>query len=236
MRSRQPIPSRLLTALCALFVSACSATVPPVVATPIPTATPIRVSLTGRPLVADQKNVFRLMEDGTLRHILDQKTYSALAYQPNDLITVAPPQLHAYPSALPLTRWITGQIDHTLYFLQNGKRYKILDAATLTMTVGSVTDVSVVSDSYLNSFPETDQPIDGIASLIKPPSTSSAVWAQGALWLARGDQPLLIWNPASHPSASLTIPNRPQITALSVSNDQPLTGTNSGSLSRFDTP
>ncbi len=145
----------LFSVSCMLLFSACRANPPPV-SPPAPTITPIQVSLIGRPLIAvdndKDRRVFRLMEDGQLRHISDQTTFVALGYQTADLVRVTTAQLHSYPLGLPLTRWETSYANHTLYLLQNGQRYQLTDFDMLTATGGLITDVSLVSDSFLNSW------------------------------------------------------------------------------------
>ena len=52
------------------------------------------VSLTGQPLKGSQPAIYRLMENGRLRHIGDWPTYLALGYQPDDIIEVSDQELY----------------------------------------------------------------------------------------------------------------------------------------------
>jgi hypothetical protein len=153
MPSRVPV-SYLLVCLCsALVLVACQSVSPTPAVKPSPTATPVHIGLVGRPIRAHRADVYRLMEDGKLRHIADPLTYRALAYQPGDLLTVPSEQINAYPLGTPLSRWMTGRQDRALYYLQNGTRYVIGDATMLRRTGAEPTDVAQVADSFLSSFP-----------------------------------------------------------------------------------
>ncbi len=146
------------------------------------------------------------MENGHLRHISDQLTLSALAYEPADILVVSAQQLASYPLDLPLTRWVSGHTDKTLYFLQHGTRYKIPDLATLYATGGSESTVALLPDDYLHSFPGTDEPISGIGGIEKNPSPlQDVVWFQNALFISRAQQPLTRWEPKTGKSQPVSV-------------------------------
>src|SRR5579859_7880928 len=79
LRKANPVNLRLdmrivLVLGCLLAIDACQSNpiaAPPPVST-TPTQTPVSMNLVGRPIrAADRGEVYRLMEDGTLRHIMD---------------------------------------------------------------------------------------------------------------------------------------------------------------------
>lgn len=187
--------------------SACqSQTVPPTptAVPPIPTAQP--ASLIGRPIKDNRHpGVYLFSSDGHVRLIGGLPVFSALMFQFQDIITVPEDQLRAYPSSMPLTRWLTGTQDHSLYFIERGQRYRA-DAPMLSATGGSEFDVSLVPDSLLTSYPlstENTLPdlvgIYHIANAMQIPSTQASLWVNDALWIARTGKSggLTRWNPTT---------------------------------------
>ncbi len=206
---------------------------------PMPTPTPIPLPKEiGRPMLVGDTAVYRMMEDGRLRHIADMSTYLALGYQPHDVAPVASTRLRGFLLALPLTRWLTGQQDHALYFLDKSQRYQITDLATLHATGGSPLDVSPVADDFLNSFPITTDPIlspGSPASLIRP-SATAALWSGGALWTARSDGTLTRLEPARGQFQQVLIPSNPVITALIEFDSQVYAATQDGAIWQITSP
>jgi hypothetical protein len=124
--------------------------------------------LIGRPLKGSGPAVYRLMEDGQLRHLSDWATFLAWGYQPGEIIQLSDQDLAAYPIGAPLTRWVTGEADPTPYFLRRTQRYPISDAATLDITGGSPQDISVLPDDLLHQFELADQPLAVPQSYFSP--------------------------------------------------------------------
>src|SRR5262245_36144563 len=124
--------------------------------------------------------VYRLMADGSIRHIADLSTFFSLGYAPGEVVPTPISELGKYPLATPLTRWITGQQDRRLYYLQNGKRYLIRDAENLRQTGGTPLDVSLYPDELLDSLPiVSDNTPDAIALPEDEVHPTAAVWQRG---------------------------------------------------------
>src|SRR5512136_683443 len=133
-----------LAAISLLLVACQPGPQPTPIPQPLETASPTP-SLVGRPLKGSQPAIYRLMEDGRLRHIGDWATYLALGYQADSFVQVPDETLAGYALDLPLTRWMTGQADTSLYFLQKGQRYRVSAIETMAAMGGSPAEVSLVA-------------------------------------------------------------------------------------------
>jgi hypothetical protein len=217
---------RLLVIMITLWLVACQTTRPP---TPAPTA----VSLTGRSLKGSQPAVYRLMEDGRLRHIQNWPTYLALGYRPEDIVTVADDTLAAYPLDLPLTRWLTGQTDPALYWLKDGRRYRLPDIETLAALGGTALDISPVADDFLAQFPLAAQPLPPLAPSADEkahPQPTAALWANGYLFTANQTSQLTRWDTRAGVYQQYRLSGEPVIEALAVSGSTLYLGTASGGV------
>lgn len=146
---------------------------------PSPTS-PLPIRYQGQPIKGSGPAVYRVMEDGTMRHIRDLTTFFAWGYQWGDVVTVADATLADYPLASPLSPWITGFKDGRLYFLDQGRRYVIPDAATLQFTGGTARDVTQIPEALLNQFPLMTEALPAAAAL--KPTITAGVWWKGGLW------------------------------------------------------
>src|SRR5512146_1248332 len=103
MRSRLSFSASLMCLLLLALASCQSAPnaapVPTVTGVPAAAAasTPAPLPLTGRPIHGDRPEVYRVMEDGQVRHVGDMSTLMALAYDAHDLVTVSDQTLAGYP-------------------------------------------------------------------------------------------------------------------------------------------
>jgi hypothetical protein len=142
-----------------LLLAACASdTTPPEPAAP--TATIPAVPVPGQPVKSPASGaVYRLMENGHLRHIRDWATFLALGYEPGDILELPDDQLADYPLDPALTRWVTGETDSTRYFLRRGQRYPVPDALTFALTGGHPDDVTTIPDTLLAAFPLADEPL-----------------------------------------------------------------------------
>lgn len=204
---------------------------PPTTPAPVAlTPSPTEVSLVGKALDGGGP-VFRLMEDGHIRHISDLLTFYALGYTPGAVTPVDIGILGGYPLGMPLTRWATGEQDRRLYFLQKGKRYLIRDADALRNTGGSPIDVSQYPDAFLNTFPVAGQDIP--PAVPAPPETSQPVAAirhGGAIWVADDSGLLTRWDMATGEHTMIDLPKPVSISALANDEGAIWLGTRQGSV------
>jgi hypothetical protein len=183
-----------------------------------------------------QGELYRLMEDNTLRHISDAATFSALGYEIGDVIRASQLELSAYRLGPPLTRWLVGQSDSQVYFIQAGKRYRVSDGNTLQAMGASLLDVTPVSDRYLASFPL------GLAPLPKKslsadeqtyPEATAMLWFQGKLWTANQSGLLTRWDMNSQNYKQYYLPGEPVIRALASDGQAIYAGTEGGNIWRI---
>ena len=164
----------IILLLTALLLSACASGTgspePAALTSTIPAAPVI-----GQPVKSPASGaVYRLMENGHLRHIRDWATFLALGYEPGDILELPSDQLADYPLDPELTRWVTGETDSTRYFLRRGQRYPVPDAATLALTGGTPDDVTTIPDALLEVLPLADEPLAVPASYTPQPPPVTA--------------------------------------------------------------
>ncbi|HEX3053979.1 MAG TPA: hypothetical protein VHP83_25215, partial [Aggregatilineaceae bacterium] len=153
-------------------------------------AHPVRVSVAqdarpaGTLIKGEGPSVYRVMGDGTMRHVRDWATFLALGYLSQPVIQVMPDELASYQLTPPLTRWATGETDIQLYFMLRGKRYPVTDETTLKITGGTPADVSVWPDDLLNTYPVAADALTVTELIDTSPSITAAAWYAGALWAA----------------------------------------------------
>ncbi|MBN1217484.1 MAG: hypothetical protein JXM69_01030 [Anaerolineae bacterium] len=222
------------------LMSACRPTPPPTPRSTLPapeaTATPIAITLVGQPLKGSQSAVYRLMENGRLRHIYDWPTYLALGYRPEEVVEVTDEQLTPYPLDLPLTRWLTGQADSGLYLLQQGQRYRAPNPETMEALGGNLLTVSYVDDDFLHSFelaPEALSPASLSTDDQAHPRPTAVVWANGHLWTANQTGLLTRWDTGLKQYQQYRLPDESTITALAGDGQNLYLGTNNGEVWRM---
>jgi hypothetical protein len=221
----------------ALLLAACQPTLQPTppIQNPVTqeSGTPTTASLVGRPLKGSQPAVYRLMENGRLRHIHDWPTYLALGYQPDDMVEVSDEVLANYPLDLPLTRWLTGQSDPAIYFLQEGQRYRVPDIETMETMGGSLRTVSFVPDGFLSHFELAPNPLP--AAVLSDddkahPRPTAVLWANGFLWTANETGLLTRWDVNAWQYRQYRLPGEPIIDALANDGQVLYMGTAGGDI------
>jgi hypothetical protein len=173
------MPKRFLEAtllIVTLLLAACGSSTrsPAQPATPPPTPTLTPDQLIGKPVKGSGPSVYRVMEDGHLRHLLDWATFLAWGYQPGEIVQLSDQAIASYPLGGPLTRWVTGETEHTRYFLRRGQRFPLDDAALLAITGGSEDMIISLPDDLLHRFPQAAQPLAVPDSLDQPVPTPGA--------------------------------------------------------------
>jgi len=200
--------------------------------TAVPTIQP--ASLVGRPIKDDQHaGVYLLDADGRVRLIRSLPVFNALGYQFQDIENVSVDQLRTYPTAMPITRWLTGVNDHRLYVLEGMHRYPI-DGPILAATGGSVFDVSPVPDAFLASYPIVQilPDADRLTALADTTATNRAfLWVGDSLWIAHADG-LLRWNPVTGATDTFAAPSN--VAHLVLLGQTPTAITRDGKLWTFD--
>lgn len=188
--------------------------------------------LIGNPIKGSTATVYRLMEDGSIRHISDWATYLALGFEPGDLITISDDELATYPLEAPLTRWVIGETDQSLYLLQNGQRYHIPDAETLNLTGASWQDVTVISDDLLTSFPLADDFPPAFQSANQRPIVTTALENNESIWWATNDGQIHTILENGEQITSINLPDNSVVTAMLDDDDDGglLVGTYQGDL------
>lgn len=197
-----------------------------------PTAT---TSLVGRPLKGSSEAVYRLMEDGRLRHISDWATYLALGYQPENIVQVSDEKLAELPLGLPLTRWLVGS-QSPLYFLEEGQRYRVPDLETMIAMGGTLPEVSPVTDAFLNSFKPAADPLPSATlsdDARSHPRPTAVLWADGFLWTANETGLLTRWDMNALGYQKYWLPGRPVIRALTGDGGAVYAGTDTGDVWRI---
>ncbi|MBN1995012.1 MAG: hypothetical protein JW953_20120 [Anaerolineae bacterium] len=228
------IKSQPILLIVLLLLVACSSPTPsPPNPIPPPTGTPLPVVLVGRPLKGSGPAIYRLMEDNRLRHIDDWPTYLALGYQPGDVVEVSDETLAGYSFDLPLTRWLTGHTDPTIYLLKEGQRYRVPDVETMEALGGNLLAVSPVADDFLGHFALAPDPLP-VLSLSDydraHPRATAVLWANGFLWTANETGLLTRWDVAQMQYQQYRLPNEPTITALADDGPTLYLGTATGQV------
>lgn len=187
----------------------------------------------GQPLKGSQPAVYRLMENGRIRHIGDWATYLALGYQPDEIIEISDEELAGYPLDLPLTRWLTGPGASTLYFLNEGQRYRVPTVETMTVLGGTLPEVSLVRDDFLNRFELAPDPLP-IATLSDDdkahPGATAVLWADGFLWTANETGLLTRWDVSTGQYQEHWLPGKSPIHALASDGQAIYAGTAEGDI------
>lgn len=148
-------------------------------------------STVGQPVIGSGPTVYRVMEDNSLRPIRDLPTFFGLGYQWADVVTVSEDFITARSIGPQLTQWITSPSDSRLYFLAQGQRHPIPDAATLQFTDGNPFDVALLPDTALAQFPLAADGLPSVPTWL--PTITSVAWWQGALWTADDGGTLTAW-------------------------------------------
>lgn len=206
-----------------------------VTVSPIPSATATLTpqELTGQTIKGTTAPVYRLMENGELRHIRDWATFLALDFDPLKILELAPEALTPYSLGSPLTRWLAGEQDQTLYFIHNGQRHLISDAQTLQMTGGSVRNIVQVPDDYLANFPLASETLTVTARYIPPPpAITAATWWQGSLWLASEAGGVRRWQ--NETWQTIDLPESITISSFAPGGDTLYAADDSGTLWQFN--
>ncbi|MBE2193981.1 MAG: hypothetical protein IAE83_07385 [Anaerolinea sp.] len=219
-----------------LLVSGCGGVQPTFTPAPtaLPTAPPTPVS--GEALKGTSASVYRLMDDGSLRHITSWATFLSWGYTPGDIREIPEDALRLHPLAAPLSRFVTGEADSALYALFKGKRYLLKDAPFLSLIDSFPTQVSQLPDVVLKSIPLSADPYPAPAQFADDPTpVSAAVWFQGALWIAFEDGALRRFDPQTGRFRDQDWPGEGHITALRALSGALYGGTNRGVILRLDT-
>lgn len=219
-----------ILAVVTLLLAACQS---PLLTNPTMTVAPEPPSSwVGQPLKGSLPDVYRVMEDGHLRHIADWPTYLSLGYAPESLQQVSDEILAGYELGHPITPWLTGVSDTNLYLLKDGRRHLIPNTEVLTALNGHVLDVSLVSDEFLANFatdtplPETTRSDDQVAL----PRPTAVVWANGFLWIANETGLLMHWDVQTGAHKAYHLPDKSVIEAMAAENQSLYLGTNTGGL------
>ncbi len=230
------ITRTVIASLAMLVLPGCAAQPSAFPSTPTPAstpATPTEIPLVGKALDGGGP-VYRLMENGQIRHISDMLTFLALGYSPGDVIPTPIRDLGRYPLGMPLTRWVAGETDHALYYLQRGKRYPIHNADELRSTGGSPPDVSLLPDDYINAFPQASSSIpDAVPATPMGPSPTAATWHNGGIWVADDTGGLTRWDVKTGQRTSISLPDGVIISALADDGDSLLVGAQNGLIGRL---
>ena len=142
----------------------------------------------GQPIKGSSATVYRLMENEEIRHISDWATYLALGYEPGDIITVPDAALTEFPLSAPITRWVMGENDQSLYLLQTGERFLVPDTATFLAAGGSPLDVSIFLDELLATFPIAEDDFPAFfESGEKPAAVTASIALGDDIWWATDD-------------------------------------------------
>ena len=211
-----------------LIILCCMACAP--VNTPPPATPTIEM---GRPLKGSRPAVYRLMADGRLRHIVDWPTYLSLGYQPEDIIMVADETLAAYPLDLPLTPWLTGSKDTSIYLLKDGRRYRLPDMATFAALGGDALDISLVTDDFLAQFPLAADPLTPLTLSTDEtahPQPTAARWVNGYLFTANQTGLLTRWDTHAGVYRQYHLPGDPVIETMAADGSTLYLGTATGGV------
>ncbi len=206
---------------------------PPFVETRIPAEVPTLEQSAGTLLKGGDGELYRLMEDGRIRHICDRSIYLALGYQEENAITVSEEELASIPLGPPLTRWITSQADPNLYFLKEGIRYRVPNIETMKAIGGSMGDISLVTEEFIEGFELATDPLPTItlaASDIPYPESTAVLWADGFLWTANESGLLTRWDVETQDYKQYRLPNEPIIRALASDGQAIFVGTEGGDI------
>lgn len=196
-----------------------------------PTSTFSAQNAVGKPVKGSTATVYRLMENGELRHINDWITYLSLGYEPGDIVTISDEQLQSFSVGAPITRWVTGKTDTSLYMLYQGKRYEIVDEESFSETGGSVLEISVLDDEFLSSFPLADGELPpAFQSEQKLPIVTASTLQNDGIWWATSDGQL--HHAPDHDSEinSMTLPDNSTITAMLNDDENFWVGTDQGGI------
>lgn len=224
----------IFAAIFLIFLAACRPEpAPPAPTDPPPIEPTPTVSPIGRPFKGSHPAVYRLMENGRLRHITDWATYLGLGYQPDDLTQVSDDELAQLPLDLPLTRWLATQSDPTLYYLEGGRRYRVPNVGTVVVRGGSLPDVSLVTDDFLNRFQLAADPLP--AATISDddratPRPTAALWANGYLWIANETGLLTRWDVQAGDYREIWLPDKSITYALAGAGESIYAGTDGGNI------
>ena len=196
---------------------------------------PTRPGPVGRPLKGSDLAIYRLMEDGQLRHIKNWSTYLSLGYQAEDIIAVTDDKLAAYPLGLPLNQWVASPNDPTLYFLHDQIRYRTPNLATLQASGGDALEVSLLNDNFIRRFPIAEKTLPNLqGSGNDRPHHTAAIWHQGRLWLADSTGGVTRWTPENGAKETYLFPGQPTIHTLLGTGSSLLVGTAGSGLWRLN--
>jgi hypothetical protein len=180
-----------------------------------------------------QGEIYRLMENGLIRRISNWPTYFALGYHADDAIEIPDQVLGDYPIGTLLTRWMTGQVDTNIYYLEEGKRFRVSDVETIEAMGGSLQDVSWVPDAFLESFPQEPDPLPRATPSDYQkdyPKSTAALWADGFLWTANETGLLTRWDVIGQSYKQYRLPGEPVIRTLASSGQAIYAGVEGGDI------
>jgi hypothetical protein len=187
----------------------------------------------GKTLKGSHGEIYRLMENGLIRRISDWPTFLALGFQADDLIEVPDKELARYPLGMPLTRWMTGQVDTNVYYLEEGKRYRVPDAETIEVIGGNLRGVSLVPDAFIESFELEADPLPSAtlsADQRAYPESTAVLWADGFLWTANETGLLTRWDVKTQGYKQYRLPGEPVIRTLASDGQAIYVGVEGGDI------
>jgi hypothetical protein len=131
---------------------------------------------------------------------------------------------------------MTGQLDTNIYYLEEGKRYRVPDVETIEAMDGSRRDMSRVPDAFLESFPLEPGPLPS-ATLSDDrkayPKSTAALWADGFLWTANETGLLTRWDVIGQGYKQYRLPGEPVIRALASNGQAIYAGVEGGDIWRL---
>lgn len=233
LRSR----STILFLVLLLLLSGCDGIAPTFNPTPTGVPTTIPAPVAGEAIKGRSASVYRLMDDGSLRHLTSWAIFLSWGYTPGDIREIPEDALGRYPMGAPLSRFVTGEADSTLYALFKGKRYPIGDVSFLSLIDSFPTQVSQLPDMVLKAIPLSADPYPTPAQFPDDPiPVSAAAWFQGALWIASEDGTLRRFEPQTGVYRDQNWTGEGHITALRTLSGALYGGTSKGAIIRLDVP
>ena len=187
----------------------------------------------GQLLTGDRGEIYRLMESGSIRHIVDRATFSALGYESDEAIPIANRELAEYRLGTPLTRWMVSRGSSEVFFLEEGARHQVSNAETLEAMGGSLLEVSLVTDEFVESFPLAADPLPNAILTENEtayPKSTAVLWANGYLWTANETGLLTRWDVQTQNYQQYRLPGQPIIRALVTDGNAIYMGTEGGAI------
>lgn len=228
--------TQLMTLVVVMGLVACS---PTTSATPIPPTNAPNIAATpeppraGQPIKGQGAVVYRLMEDGTLRPVVDWATFLAWGFNPGDIREFPQAVIDNYPLGAPLTRFVTGKADTQLYALYNGKRAILTNAAYLRLIPNFAIQVTQLPDTVLNGISSGNFP-EPLMFPDDPANITATAWYKGELWIADDTGQIRRYEPQAGRWSQDKFYGEGYITALLAQKDVLLAGTSTGKVYAAD--